>query len=166
MKLLREIKDKPFPKNKKVGFRQASRAILFDNNHLIPILFVSKESYHKLPGGGIEEGEDKMQALVREALEETGCEIEVTGEIGKIEEYRSEFNLTQISYCYLGRVTKKGKPNFEQSEIDEGFKLVWLTLDEAIETLKNDKPQNYEGGFIQKRDLTFLKMAKEIINNK
>ncbi|MCX6706326.1 MAG: NUDIX domain-containing protein [Candidatus Woesebacteria bacterium] len=166
MKLLKVIKDKPFPKNKKVGFRQASRAVLFDNNNLVPILFVSKENYHKLPGGGIEEGEDKIKALYREVLEETGCEMKITGEIGKIEEYRSEFNLTQISYCYLGKVTKKGEPCFEQSEIGEGFKLVWLTLDEVIETLKNDKPQNYEGGFIQKRDLTLLKKAREIIKNK
>lgn len=166
MKLLREIKDKPFPKNRKVGFREASRAILFDNDNLIPILFVSKENYHKLPGGGIEGGEDKTQALVREVLEETGCETEITGEIGKIEEYRSEFNLSQISYCYLGKITRKGEPHFEEKEINEGFKLVWLTLDEAIKTLGNDKPQNYEGGFIQKRDLTFLKKVKEIINIK
>ena len=166
MKLLREIKDKPFPKNKKVGFREASRAVLFDNNNLIPILFVSKENYHKLPGGGAEEGEDKIQAIIRESLEETGCEIEVTGEVGKIEEYRSEFNLLQISYCYLGRVTKKGKPHLEQEEINEGFKLVWLTLDEAIKTLENDKPQNYEGVFIQKRDVIFLKEVNGTINNK
>ena len=166
MKLLREIKDKPFSKNIKVRFREASRAVLFDENNLVPILFVSKENYHKLPGGGIEEGENKTQALVRETLEETGCEIEVMGEVGKIEEYRSEFNLKQISYCYLGKVTKKGKPNFEQSEIAEGFKLVWLLLDDAIKTLGSDKPQNYEGGFIQKRDLTLLKETRKIINKR
>lgn len=166
MRLLREIKDKPYPKNKKVEFREASRAVLFDDDNLIPILFVSKENYHKLPGGGVEKGEDKLKALVREVSEETGCEMEITGEVGGIEEYRSEFNLQQLSYCYLGKVIKKSEPHFVQKEIDEGFKLVWLTLDEAIKTLKNDKPQNYEGGFIQKRDLTFLKKVKEIINNK
>jgi hypothetical protein len=39
---------------------------------------------------------------------------------------------------------------------------VWLSLNEAIKTIENDKPKNYEGVFIQKRDLVFLKKALEI----
>ena len=166
MKLLRNIEDKKLPKDKSYKVREASRAVLFDERNLVPLLFVSKENYHKLPGGGIEKGEDKMMALLREVSEETGCEFEINGEVGKIEEYRSGFNLKQISYCYLGKVTKKSKPHFEQGEIDEGFKPVWLTLDEAIKTLESDKPKNYEGGFIRKRDLTFLKEVKERVSNK
>jgi len=161
MKLLREIKDKPFSKNIKVRFREASRAVLFDENNLVPILFVSKENYHKLPGGGIEEGENKTQALVRETLEETGCEIEVMGEVGKIEEYRSEFNLKQISYCYLGKIIAKGDPDFTKEELRDGFEIVWLTLDEAISKVEKEKPKDYEGWFIQQRDLKFLQKALE-----
>jgi len=46
-----------------------------------------------------------------------------------------------------------------------GFQLVWLSLDEAIEVLGNDKPINYDGKFIQKRDLIFLKETS-ILHNK
>lgn len=164
MELLKVIKDKEIESASEV--REASRAVVFDENNQIPMLFVSRWGYHKLPGGGIDEGEDRAKALVREVKEEVGSEIEVTGEIGKIIEYRSRWNLKQISYCYLGRILSKGKPSFTEKESSQGFKIVWLSLDDAISKVENDKPGNYEGSFIQKRDIVFLKKAKQIIGTK
>lgn len=164
MRLLKTIKDKDFTKDHKT--REASRAVLFDSENLIPLLFVSKNNYHKLPGGGIEQGEGQIQALVREVKEEVGSTIKVGKEIGKVVEFRSEFNLKQTSYCYFGEILSKGNPDFEKDEIDEGFRLIWLSLDEAIKKTENDKPEDYQGHFIQKRDLTFLKEAKKLIQNK
>lgn len=156
MKLLLTIKDKPIPTKNKIPFRYASRAIVFDKNNLIPLLFVSNQNYHKLPGGGIEDGESKIKALEREILEETGCKMEVRGEVGKIVEYRSEFNLIQTSYCYFGTVLVKGKQSLTEEETSEKFELIWVLLSEAISKIKNDKPLDYEGSFIQQRDLRFL----------
>lgn len=163
MELLKEIKDKEYPSNATLKIREASRAILFDENNLIPLLFVSKYKYHKLPGGGIDEGEDKAQALIRECLEEVGSKIEVKGEIGKIIEFRSKWDLKQISYCYYGKIISKCEPDFTENELSQGFKIVWLPLKEAIFKVENDKPENYEGSFIQKRDLEFLKKAEQIV---
>jgi hypothetical protein len=53
MKLLREIKDKDFDKVSGWKLRGASRAVLFDSKGLVPLLFVSKHNYYKLPGGGM-----------------------------------------------------------------------------------------------------------------
>lgn len=165
MKLLKHIEDKPIPKGVKIWKREAARAVAFDENELIPLLFVSKYNYHKLPGGGIDEGESKIDACKREMIEETGCEVEIGKEIGVVTEFRSFFdNLSQTSYCYIGKIVSKGSLNLEQSEIDEGFKLVWFTLDEAIKQLKNDKPTNLEGEFIQQRDSAFLEEAEKIIH--
>jgi 8-oxo-dGTP diphosphatase len=163
MKLLKHIQDRPIPEGIKVWKREAARGVVFDEKGLLPMLFVSKMNYHKLPGGGIEKGESKIEACKREMLEETGCDIEVDREIGMITEIRSYSDyLDQTSYCYLGRIIKKGTSNLDQGEIDEGFELVWFTLDEAISAVRNDKPKNEEGKSIQNRDLTFLEEARKI----
>lgn len=163
MEILKEIKDKEFPSDEStLRIREASRAVLFDENNLIPLLFVSKYNYHKLPGGGIDADEDRATALVREVKEEVGSKIEVTGEVGQVIEFRSKFNLKQISYCYIGKVISKGNPDFTEEELSQGFKIVWLSLDEAISKVENDKPENYEGVFIQKRDIIFLKKVQQM----
>lgn len=168
MKLLLEIKDKDSIKISGWKIRNASRAVLFDTKGLVPLLFVSKHNYHKLPGGGVDKGETHSEALIREVKEEVGSRIKVVGEVGKIIEYRAKekfkwrWNLKQTSYCYIGKIVSKGKPHFMEDEISEGFKLEWLPLAKAISTVKGDKPNNYEGTFIQKRDLTFLIRVKQM----
>ncbi len=159
MKLLKYISDKPRPKIAET--RSASRAVLFDENGLVPILFVSNFNYHKIPDGGTEKGETKMKGLIREIKEETGCEVKIRGEIGKVIEYRSKWNILQTSYGYIGDIIKKGEPSFTEDEIREGFKLVWLKLEEAVSQLRKDKPMDYQGKFIQERDLSFLEEVKE-----
>ena len=132
MKLLKIIKDKKLPLNQSgLRIREASRAVLFDKNGLIPLLFVAKYNYHKLPGG-IAKHEDRIRALVREIIEEVGSKIEVSSNLGKIIEYHSKFNLKQTSYCYLGKIISKGKPNFTKKEANHGFKLIWLPLNRQL----------------------------------
>jgi len=164
MKLLKIISDAK-DKSLDFGAREASRSIVFDKNYKIPILHVTKFNYHKLPGGGIEKGEDKIKALNREMLEKTGCKIEVKGEVGKIIEFRSKFKLKQTSYCYFGKVVNVGSSKLEQDEINDGFELVWLRVNEAIQLFEKDLPTNYEGKFIQNRDLTFLQKLKYVLQD-
>lgn len=166
MRLLKIINPEKVDKNNIPDwkYRKAVRAVVFDKENKVGLLYVSSKNYYKLPGGGIDDGEDRIKALKREAMEEVGSEIEVTDEVGKIIEYRSKYNLKQISYCYLGKIISKGNPKFTEEELNCGFKLVWLFLDEAISKIESDKPINYEGAFIQQRDLEFLKKAKQKIN--
>lgn len=164
MKLLKTIqlnKNLISEETKNFRVRNAARAVVFDENNKIGLLLVANHNYHKLPGGGIEDGENVMKALDRECLEEIGCHIKVSGKLGEIKEYRDKWSLEQHSFCYLANVVgKKGKPSFTQKELDGGFEIKWVLLDEAIKLLKADKPNDYEGMYIQIRDLTFLKEAK------
>jgi len=170
MKLLKEFKDPDFKDNSNVKLREAARAVLFDKNGLVPILYVASGKFHKLPGGGIDDGETKEEALVREILEEVGAKIKIESEIGKIIEYRSDKNfkwgsdMKQISYCYIGKILSKEKPKFTEKEMIEEFELAWMTLDKAIETFEKDQTSTVEGKFIVSRDLTFLKEAKKILS--
>lgn len=164
MELIREIYDKDIGGSKsnytKVSYtiRKASRAIVFNEDNDIAILNVTKDKYHKLPGGGIEDDEDIITALRRELIEEVGVEVEVTGTVGCIIEYRNEFNQLQISYCYDAQVVKDyKKTSFTEVEIADGFKLEWMSLKDAVEMLSKDEPKSYVGRFIKERDLTFLK---------
>jgi len=145
--------------------REASRAVLLDENLMVSLLFVANSNYYKLPGGGIEPGEEKIAALQRECREEVGAEIVVLDEIGQIVEYRPKENFKQISYCFLGRVKVYKEPEFTSKEKADEFELVWLFLNEAITVMKDGKPYSYNGRFIPKRDLLFLQRAKEVIDN-
>jgi 8-oxo-dGTP pyrophosphatase MutT (NUDIX family) len=170
MKLLKTIKDSDiFPGAEDTDYsgyrkRPAARAVLFDENNDIAFLHVTKNNYHKLPGGGVEDGETPEQGLMRELLEETGCHAEILKEIGEIIEYRDKHKLINDSFFWTAKVVgNKGELDFTEDEIEGGFELNWVNLDDAISALEKDEPTDYQGHFIKQRDLIFLKEAKKLI---
>jgi ADP-ribose pyrophosphatase YjhB (NUDIX family) len=171
MKLIKEIRGRDIGINEEERFdnpyllRKASRAIVFNNNNEIAFQFASKHKYYKLPGGGIEKGETIEEALKREVLEESGCKIDITDEIGIIIEYRNRFDTLQISYCFLAKVVGEiGNPEYEEMEIDEGLMSIWVPIEKAISLIEEADTDNYQGKFIRERDLLFLKEAFRLIN--
>jgi len=143
--------------------REAARAIVVDENSMIALLHVSKKNYYKLPGGGLDDKEDILTALGRECQEEIGCDVEVINEIGSIVEYIKISQLKQISYCYLTKVQgEKGTPHFEESELEDGFKQVWLSYQDAIAALTGSKATDFSGSaYIVPRDIFLLEEAKK-----
>ena len=167
MKLLKTINPENVSEEEVKSYRtrEAGRAVVFDKDGNVALLHVTNENYYKLPGGGIEEGEDKIIALYRECQEEIGCDVEIIKEIGYIIEYRKIFTLKQTSYCYLAKVKgEKGIPDFTDSEKEKGFEIVWLSYDQAIRVLNESKAGSVEGGsYIVPRDLAFLKESKNYL---
>lgn len=145
--------------------REAARAVVIDDSGMVALLHVTGENYYKLPGGGIEESEDKLLALKRECREEIGCEIEILDEVGQITEYRKRFNLVQTSYCYLAKLTgEKGEPHYMDDEIEKGFEPVWMPYEEALEALKSSTATTFEASaYIVPRDILLLSEARNLL---
>lgn len=168
METLKIIKDKDlgFPHKEGIDYkkRKAVRAVVFDNENKTALLNVAKHSYHKLPGGGVEEEENLPETLNRETLEEIGCSVEIIGEVGKIIEFRDEFEQEQESLCYLAKVVgEKGESSFTAEEASQDFNVLWVEINEAVKILNEDMPNNYEGKFIKARDTILLNKAIEIL---
>lgn len=100
----------------------------------------------KIPGGGVEEGEDYVDALCREVAEETGLVVDrssvrLWGEILEIRRdiYDGDKKYIKHSMVYFcdveeGRVEMK----MTESEISRGFHPVW----ESLETIISENRKN------------------------
>jgi 8-oxo-dGTP diphosphatase len=172
MKLLAEIDDALLGMESAAGgklrddykIRHAARAVIFNDKGDIALLCATRHGYHKLPGGGMEIGEDWTTALIREAMEEVGCDVDVLPQkVGEIIEWRTEFQLKQVSVCGMAQVRGAvGQNSLTEEEIAAGMEVLWVSIDEAIRLLTADNPTDYEGRFIKARDSVFLKEAKGI----
>lgn len=161
----RDLRDTPETDRSNYYQRRAVRAVLLDEKGRVFLMHVGLHGYHKLPGGGIETGEDMQQALARELMEEVGCEAEILNEVGEIVEHRDFEKMTQVSYCYVARqIGEKVSNSLEEYEIaDEMTELKADSIDAAITLAKANMPDNLEGLFIQRRDLAFLREAKHLL---
>jgi len=171
MRLLAEIDDHSLglsvaPHASPEGYveRRAARAVIFNRHGEIALLNARNGGYHKLPGGGIEAGESRENAVVREAMEETGCLVSLRPQVvGEIVEWRARFRQKQVSCCGIADVGGDiGQTALEQDEIAAGLALEWMTLDKAIAIMAADSPDEYAGKFIRERDLIFLKEVRRI----
>lgn len=141
----------------------SARGVVFDENNNVALLPVTAHKYYKLPGGGIDDGEDKVEAFRRECVEEIGTDVEVIKELGDIVEYRDEKLCVHTSHCYIARaVGDRKEAEFTERELGNGFKeAVWVPLDNAIELMKGSSTDNYFGKFIVERDLFLLEKVRD-----
>lgn len=139
--------------------RAAVRAIVFDEDK-VALIHVKEHDYYMLPGGGIE-SQDPTTELQREILEELGCEIEVTGEIGSIEVYFDRWSKKQTDFCYTAKKVRHiADATPTDFEVEEGHSIVWAqNLDAAMQLIDSATPANRDGKLVRARDLLFLKHA-------
>ena len=163
MKHILTITDKEITSSDKLSTahpRIAVNAILFDADENIALCYMGKYDLHTLPGGGVEVGEDLQSATQREIWEETGCQCEIIGELGKIIENRYDHDFTQERSYYIARVTgEKGELNLTDEEIAENMSVVWLPIEQALRIISEKEHDNYQRKFIQKRDIATLTEA-------
>ncbi len=169
MKLLAEISDKSLGLSEQdtllgsnYSLRKSGRVILLSDQGEMATQFLETHQYHKLPGGGVDRGETIEEAAKREILEEVGCACELISEVGMTIEYRNEYNLIHLSYCFVGKQTGPLEtPRLEQKEIEDGHTTLWLAPAEALKRMKADQPQKYSARFIRQREVRFLEAYLE-----
>ena len=126
----------------------------------VALIYAKRDNYYKLPGGGIDPGEDHAVAAQREMQEETGGLIKLRTQqcIAETEEYRND--LHQTSYCYVADlVDGTGKPNLTEDEIQDGLIHQWKSVNEAKDLLAAVEPKSELGRYIKERDSYLLEEA-------
>lgn len=162
-----EIKDSDFgfdtPKEKTGNTRFCVRVILPNDTGEICVIKSEKYGYMQLPGGGIDDGENIIEALCRETEEETGFLIKDIKPLGytleKREDARNNHNWDQdISFVFTAIPDREVGTNYMEDEIAEGFKPIWINPEEFIEkqTSNEGKIESYSGCFSNKRDLVIF----------
>lgn len=155
-----EIKEMKDPKT-----RHGARGLVFDENNKIAVFNKQLKNEFKLPGGGIDDGEEPEEAFKRECLEELGCEVQNISQLGIIEENQSQENFRQCSFVFVAQKHGELKStNLTQKELDEGSRFVWLSLEEALEKMKSSlailKESKYDSvyrtKFMVTRDIKIL----------
>lgn len=72
--------------------RTGARAILFDDDNEVALVYETAYDHYKLPGGCVEPGETLEQALRREIAEEVGATIRSIRYIGVVESHLARYN--------------------------------------------------------------------------
>jgi 8-oxo-dGTP diphosphatase len=86
-----------------MNIKHSARTVIYDQENLLALIDVRDGEYFKIPGGGIEKGETLKQAAIREALEETGCDIKLFKKIGENNIVDESKNIIYHSICYLAQ---------------------------------------------------------------
>lgn len=141
--------------------RSAARVVAFNAAGKVAIVYAKRDGYYKLPGGGIDPGEQHEEAAMREMQEETGGLIKIRSNLGCVattEEYRN--HLHQMSYCYVADVwDDSGSPNLTTEEISHGLGHLWMSVDEAKSKMAQAEPRSELGLYIKERDIYLLEEA-------
>jgi 8-oxo-dGTP pyrophosphatase MutT (NUDIX family) len=122
----------------RVHRRVAVRALAVDAADRLLVLRESGSTGLKLPGGGVEAGEDDHAALTREVREEAGYDVSSVDCLAVVVEEHRPGNepgvvLAMESRYYRVTLGAAGEPELEVDELALGLTAVWLSLDEALE---------------------------------
>lgn len=153
--------------SKSVFTRLATRSIAMQGEQIL-LLYTERYEDYSLPGGGLDDNEDKVEGMKRELIEETGAkEIKNIQPFGIYEEYRpwyrSEFEIQHmISYCYTCEVSKElGASKLEAYETRNGMRAVWIDINEAIEHNKKTMQTSEKKGMSIERETFLLELIAE-----
>lgn len=151
--------------------RNTGKAIIIDDNGMVGLVGNKQNDFLLLPGGGIDAEENIEDGIIRECLEETGCNVVLKSEVGIIDDYRPRDKKHCINYCYVANVIgEKGEASHTDDESNIGMYTKWVDVKTALDIFKKQERDLKEGrvtfyntAFNILRDTMFLEQA--ISNN-
>ena len=150
MRLLFEMDMKDYGECTHSFRRDSARSIIIRNGK-VAMIHSKKYDYYKFPGGGIENGEDPIEAMIRETQEEAGLTVipETVKEYGYVHRIqRSDKDpsecFVQDNYYYLcdaadGLVSQ----DLDEYEKKESYQLEYIEPSLAIEKNRSVKDSPY-----------------------
>jgi 8-oxo-dGTP pyrophosphatase MutT (NUDIX family) len=137
MKLLFTLDGKNYDEGVEVVYRPSARGIVIRGDK-VAMIHSKKYDYYKFPGGGIEEGESPLDAMMREVREEGGLVVlpETVREFGNV--HRRSITkrgglFIQDNYYFTCSCDENIREQIlDDYESDEGFTLEFVTPEEAI----------------------------------
>jgi len=147
--------------------RPAARGIVLKGEEIL-MMYTERYDDYTLPGGGIDDGENQVEGLIRELTEETGARnVRNIEAFGMYEEfrpwYKDDFDIIQMkSYCFTCEIDDElGDTSFEDYEVKNGMKAVWVNIHDAIQhnldTIKNSDKK----GMSIERETFLLSLIRE-----
>ena len=115
-------------------------------------------------GGGVECGEDLLEAIKRELQEELGAEVDVLCKIAVVSDYYNLIHRHNINNYYLCKAKSFGDTHMTQDEI-ERFHLSTLKLSYEDAVKEYEKcADSMLGRLIANRELPIVRRAKELLD--
>ncbi|NMP31124.1 NUDIX domain-containing protein [Thalassotalea sp. M1531] len=147
--------------------RKATRAIVLNGENIL-LLYTKRYHDYSLPGGGIDEGESKIEGLIRELKEETGAHnVTNIREFGLYEEYRpwykADFDIVHmLSYCFVCDIDDELlEPELEMHELDNGMHPEWVNIHQAIAHNEQTIASSDKKGMSIERETYLLKLIEQ-----
>ena len=136
MRLLFNIGTESYDNGLKVVIRPSARSIIIRQGR-IAMVHSLKYDYYKFPGGGIESGESRIDALIRETAEEAGLtvipdSIREYGCVHRVQERERDVLIQDNFYYVCSAEDGKIAQALDDYEADERFTPVWTDPHTAI----------------------------------
>lgn len=147
MRLLFEMDSKDYEQCTRVFTRNSARSIII-NNHKIAMIHSVKYDYYKFPGGGIKDGENPVDAMIRETREESGLIVnpETIKEYGYVHRiHKSDTDDTEVfiqnNFYYLCEVNEQAvSQELDDYEAEEDFTLEYV---EPMAAINKNRCENH-----------------------
>ena len=164
MRLLFELDLHDYAECTRTFVRNSARSIIVRNGK-VAMVHSLKYDYYKFPGGGIEAGENPVEAMIRETREEAGLtvipgSVKEFGLVHRVQKSDSDPAecFMQDNYYYLcDALDETVSQDLDSYESSEGYRLEFMDPQAVIRKNRNVKNSPYNGLMFE-REARILEM--------